>query len=198
MARRKVIALLSALQLLCTNTFVYASCNTNKQFVGALMEQPSSSPKIRNNDENFKLLMEDVKKKQKQIEQEQKERLERQEQEKQNKVKQLGFSRGGEIQDIDLTLSFYDNTYTNLTASGCKIYYGVVASNNLPLGTEIYIAGWGMFKVLDTGSNALCRQSDGSIKIDVYVERLKGESIRQYRQRLMNMGLVKTKGYLVR
>jgi uncharacterized protein (DUF3084 family) len=127
MEKRKVIALVSALQLLCTNAFVYASYDNNKQFVGALIEQPSSSPKINSNDENFKLLMEDVKKRQKKIEQEEKERLERQEQEKQNKVKQLGFSRGGEIQEIDLTLSFYDNTYTNLTASGCKIYYGVVA-----------------------------------------------------------------------
>lgn len=198
MEKRKMIALVSALQLLCTNAFVYASIPTNKQLQGALIEQPSSSPKIRNNDENFKLLMEDVNKRQKQIQQEEKERLERQEQEKQNKVKQLGFSRGGDIQEIDLTLSFYDNTYTNLTASGCKIYYGVIASNNLPLGTEIYIAGWGMFKVLDTGSDALCRQNDGSIKIDVYIEQLKGESKTQYRQRLMDMGLVKTKGYLVR
>lgn len=200
MEKRKVIALLSALQLLCTNTFVYASCDTTKQFVGALIEQPSSSPDIRSNEDNFKLLMEDVKLRQKKIEQEEKERLERerQQQEKNNKIKQMGFSRGGEIHEINLTLSFYDNTYTNLTASGQKIYYGVVASNNLPLGTEIYIAGWGLFKVLDTGSNALCWQDDGSLKIDVYIPRQGDESVRQYRQRLMDMGLVKAKGYLIK
>lgn len=193
-----MIALVSALQLLCTNAFVYASIPTTKQLQGALIEQPSSSPKVNSVDENFKLLMEDVKRKEQQIQEEENKRLEQERQQKQNKVKQMGFSRGEEIQEIDLTLSFYDNTYTNLTASGCKIYYGVVASNNLPLGTEIYITGLGMFKVLDTGSNALCRQKDGSIKIDVYIPRESNESTRQYRQRLMDMGLVKTKGYLIR
>jgi 3D (Asp-Asp-Asp) domain-containing protein len=46
------------------------------------------------------------------------------------------------------TLSAYEAT-GNPTASGVMPYYGVVAFNHLPLGTRIYIAGYGDFIVAD-------------------------------------------------
>jgi 3D (Asp-Asp-Asp) domain-containing protein len=184
MEKRKVIALLSALQLLCTNTFVYASIPTTKQFTGALIEQPSSSPKVRSNENNFKLLMEDVKLRQKKIEQEEKERLEKIQQEKNNKIKQMGFSRGGEIQEINLTLSFYtdlpeENSGYRTTCLGEKPRYGMVANNVLPLGTEIYIEGMGNFKVSDHGGNDFNSIS----RLDVLIEREPNETKYEYKKR---------------
>lgn len=198
----------------CTNTMVYPATTIEKTFEAKLIQQ--NTPKYKNRDDNYKELMKKVEKlkqekeKQRKIEEERKKKEleEKQKVNNQNKEnKENAYSRGENAQKINLTLSFYGSGEDengvgmgNITASGAKLHYGVVASNNFKLKTKIYIDKLGdTFTVLDTGSPKHLRQlSDGSIKIDVYVPKLGNESVGQYKRRIMNMGIVKTVGWVVK
>ena len=191
----------------CTNTMVYPTTIIEKPFEAKLIQQ--NTPKFKSRDDNYKELMKQVEKlkqekeKQRKIEEERKKKELEEKQRSSNNT----LSRGESTQKINLTLSFYGSGEDengvgngNITASGSKLHYGVVASNNFKLKTKIYIDKLGdTFTVLDTGSPKHLKQlSDGSIKIDVYVPKNSGESVGQYKRRIMNMGIVKTVGWVVK
>ena len=53
-----------------------------------------------------------------------------------------------------------------IMASGRRVYNGAVACNVLPLGTEVWIEGWGVCTVEDRGAHRLF---DNQKHIDVYI-----------------------------
>lgn len=105
---------------------------------------------------------------------------------------------------VALTLSHYSDLaeenggYAGLDAMGNKLVWGTLASNNFKKGTKIYIEHYEhTFTVSDVGSSKYLKKlSDGSIKVDVFVPRKSGESTKAYKQRVMNLGIVKTFGYV--
>ncbi len=209
-----MIAVISALLMFCTNVSAYPLQKGEVVFEGALIKQ-TPSPKYKSEKVRYDELMKEVEKlkqeKEKQRISEERKKKELEEKQKidnKNKEsKENTYSRGENAQKINLTLSFYGSGEDengvgmgNITASGAKLHYGVVASNNFKLKTKIYIEKFGdTFTVLDTGSPRHLRQlSDGSIKIDVFVPKLGNESVGQYKRRIMNMGIVKTVGWVVK
>ena len=105
---------------------------------------------------------------------------------------------------VALTLSHYTDSaeenggYAGLDAMGQKLKWGTLASNNFKKGTKIYIEQYEhVFTVSDVGSSKYLKKlSDGSIKVDVFVPRRDGESRTDYRQRVLNLGIIKTYGYI--
>lgn len=117
----------------------------------------------------------------------------------------LVLSRGGSSAvRVAFTLSHYGDTagenggYAHKTASGVNLFDGVVASNNFPFYTKIFLENYQKtYMVLDTGNkNVLKKLPDGSIKIDIFVPRKSGESNADYKNRIMDLGIRKTYGYV--
>lgn len=84
-----------------------------------------------------------------------------------------------------------------ITASGKKLNTMTIAVPRkvgskkpmYPFGTKIYIEGIGDRLVEDTGNPKYLKvKEDGTVIIDVYVPRNKGETDSQYRRRVLNMG----------
>lgn len=98
-----------------------------------------------------------------------------------------------------MELSFYsdlncENGYGNLTATGEILSPGMVANNQLPFGTKVYMEkGYGMKTVKDRGSH---RYFGNVTKFDVFVPRKSGESDGAYYRRVNNMGRVNVTGYI--
>ena len=117
---------------------------------------------------------------------------------KQKKQKEIS-SRGltGEVEEIDFIISFYTNTkdenggYT-VTCTGQPLRYGIVASNVYPLGTKIYLEGYGLFTVADRGGSHF----DNYNRLDVLIPKEGDENVNQYRKRVNNMGKPHVKGYV--
>jgi 3D (Asp-Asp-Asp) domain-containing protein len=86
-----------------------------------------------------------------------------------------------------------------ITASGMKISRGMIASPpQLKFGTKIIIEG-NEYVVEDRGSSKYIKvNNDGSIRLDVYLERLNGESDREYYNRIQSKGVKRLKGYIVK
>ena len=80
-----------------------------------------------------------------------------------------------------------------MTASGKKLADGMVANNQLPFGTKIYVEGYGLKTVEDRGSS---KYFTDETKIDIFVPRQKGESDTEYRKRVNAMGRKNIKGYI--
>jgi 3D (Asp-Asp-Asp) domain-containing protein len=102
----------------------------------------------------------------------------------------------------EFELTFYTSldmeNYQNcggITASGCKLFDGVVASNYYKLNTKIKLQGWGEVMVLDRGSN---KYFNNDYKLDVYIPREHGESDSHYHARVNKMGKIKTNGIVVK
>lgn len=98
---------------------------------------------------------------------------------------------------VNFTLSFYtdlpeENGGYTVTATGDPLIYGCVASNYYPLGTEIYLEGWGSFFVGDRGGSDF---SSGS-RLDVFIPRNSGESNSAYYSRVNNLGKPSVGGYV--
>lgn len=116
------------------------------------------------------------------------------EQKKQEEISSRGLS--GNVKEVDFILSFYTNTkdenggYT-VTCTGQPLQYGMVASNVYPLGTKIYLEGYGLFTVADTGGDHFNNYN----RLDVLIPpKYEGEP--NYKQRVNNMGKPHVKGYV--
>ncbi len=103
--------------------------------------------------------------------------------------------------EISFKLSFYttlpehNGGYTK-TASGESIagLKNVVASNYYPLGTKIYLEGFGTVRVADRGGSDF----NSSIRLDVLIQRKNGESNAEYAARVWDMGRQTISGYIVK
>ena len=117
-------------------------------------------------------------------------------QEAEKKLKQrTSSSDNGKYKEF--TLSFYtslpsENMGYTTTAWGQQLKYGMVASNVYPRGTIIYLEGYGEFEVQDKGGSNF----NNSNRLDVFIPRLNGESDREYKNRVYNLGIVKVRGYI--
>lgn len=70
-----------------------------------------------------------------------------------------------------------------------------VANNFLPFFTDVYIEGYGMKEVHDTGSP---RYFNASNKFDVYVPRNPGENDSNYFRRVNSYGRKIVQGYIIK
>lgn len=70
----------------------------------------------------------------------------------------------------------------------------VVASNYYPLGTKIYLEGWGVMTVADRGGPHF----NSSDRLDILVPRRNGESKQDYKARAMKLGRQTISGYIVK
>lgn len=117
------------------------------------------------------------------------------EQKKQEEVSSRGLT--GEVEEIDFILSFYsslpeENGNCIVTCTGQPLRYGIVASNVYPLGTKIYLEGYGLFTVADRGGSHF----DNYNRLDVLIPKEGDENVNQYRRRVNNMGKPHVKGYV--
>ena len=104
-----------------------------------------------------------------------------------------------------LVLTYYGRTVNEcgndlgITASGKKVQSGMVASPPcLSFGTQIQI-GDNVYVVEDRGHPDFIKQNnDGSIRLDVYIPRLSGESTAQYEKRVNDMGVKRVQGVILR
>ena len=102
-------------------------------------------------------------------------------------------------------LTYYGSTVNEcgndlgITASGKKVQSGMVASPPcLSFGTQIQI-GDNVYVVEDRGHPDFIKQNnDGSIRLDVYIPRLSGESTAQYEKRVNDMGVKRVQGVILR
>ncbi len=99
--------------------------------------------------------------------------------------------------NIVFKLSFYtalpeENGGHGLMANGEPVATttNAVASNYYPLGTKIYLEGWGTFTVKDRGG----KNFDSPNRLDVLILKKSGESNSAYKQRVMNLGRQTTTG----
>lgn len=103
------------------------------------------------------------------------------------------------VKEVTFHISFYTDLacenggWANLTASGKTLADGMVANNQLPFGTKIYVEGYGLKTVEDRGSS---KYFTDETKIDIYVPRKNGESDTEYRERVKAMGRKDIKGYI--
>jgi hypothetical protein len=102
-------------------------------------------------------------------------------------------------------LTYYGSTVNEcgndlgITASGKKVQSGMVASPPcLSFGTQIQI-GDNTYVVEDRGHpNFIKQNNDGSIRLDVFIPRLDGESTAQYEKRVNSMGIQRVDGVILR
>lgn len=86
-----------------------------------------------------------------------------------------------------------ENGGYTVTCNGEPLVGNIVANNTLPQGTRIYMDG-NMYTVADRGSSRFNNPN----RLDVLVERLPGEDINSYRQRVSDYGVRYTKGYIIK
>lgn len=102
-------------------------------------------------------------------------------------------------------LTYYGSTINEcgndlgITASGKKVKSGMVASPPcLSFGTQIQI-GDKTYTVEDRGNpNFIKQNNDGSIRLDVFIPRLDGESTAQYEKRVNDMGVQRVEGIILK
>lgn len=221
MHKVKMGSIILSIFLIFTMNLTYIDkhmADVQKKFIATteINNQNTQISDIKSNKDKFDNIL--VQEEQKRIEEENRQREEEQkrQQEEQERLSQtqkssrrtVVLSRGGNInmQRVYLTLSHYGDTagenggYAHKTASGGNLFDGVIASNNFSFNTKIYIEHYGRtFTVKDTGNTSvLKRLPDGSIKIDVFVPREQGESYSHYKSRLLQLGIVKTYGYIIK
>ena len=86
-----------------------------------------------------------------------------------------------------------ENGGYTVTCNGEPLVGNIVANNTLPQGTRIYIDG-NMYTVADRGSSRFNNPN----RLDVLVERLPGEDIDSYRQRVSDYGVKYMQGYIIK
>lgn len=101
----------------------------------------------------------------------------------------------------EFKVSFYtalpnENGGHGLMANGESVITArnVVASNYYPIGTKIYLEGWGTMTVKDRGGSHF----DDPRRLDILVTRKEGESDSQYKARAMQLGRQTLSGYIVK
>ena len=119
--------------------------------------------------------------------------------------KQLEEQKKNEPQWQTFVLTYYGllssecgNT-KGITASGKRISRGMIASPpQLKFGTKIMIEG-NEYVVEDRGSSKYIKvNNDGSIRLDVYLPKIDGESDNEYYKRIQSKGVRKVKGYIIK
>lgn len=99
----------------------------------------------------------------------------------------------------EFTLTFYtslaeeNSGYTGLNANGSLLEYGQVANNILPQGTIIKLEDIGVFTVYDKGGDNFNTIN----RLDVFIPRNDGETDDVYKERVINLGIKKVKGYVL-
>jgi 3D (Asp-Asp-Asp) domain-containing protein len=105
-----------------------------------------------------------------------------------------------QIIPIEIEISFYSSLpcengiYGLKTASGINLNEQTVANNFFPFFTQIYIEGYGLKEVHDTGSP---KYFDTKYKFDVYIPKNQNETNSQYYKRVNNMGRKTVQAYLI-
>jgi 3D (Asp-Asp-Asp) domain-containing protein len=108
-----------------------------------------------------------------------------------------------EYKEVNLILTFYtslpgETNGKGITASGKKIEYGMIACNQLPFGTQIETNEYGILTVEDKGSSKhFPRINDDTYRIDVFIPRNKDETNKQYKQRVLAMGVQRITGKIL-
>ena len=100
-------------------------------------------------------------------------------------------------------VTYYGATYNEcgnnhfITASGVPVEEGHIAvPRSIPFGSKIILEGK-EYIATDTGNpKYICELSDGTLRVDVFIERQQGESDYQYEKRVNNMGAKKIVGEL--
>ena len=106
-----------------------------------------------------------------------------------------------QLHPIEAKISFYSSLpcengiYGLKTASGVDMQENTVANNFLPFFTNVYIEGYGMKEVHDTGSPKYFNTYD---KFDIYVPRNPGENDSDYYKRVNDMGRQVKKAYIIK
>lgn len=114
--------------------------------------------------------------------------------------KQTGVTDFKKVTEVTWEVTYYtdlpqENSYEygGVNATGEPLEKGMVANNNLPLGTKIYVEGYGLKTVEDRGSDRHFSQLN---RIDIFVPRVNGETDSEYYTRVNNLGRDKLKGYI--
>ena len=122
----------------------------------------------------------------------------RQEEEKKRKEKEEKLNHRR-----NFIVTYYGATYNEcgnnhfITASGVPVEEGHIAvPRSIPFGSKIILEGK-EYIATDTGNpKYICELSDGTLRVDVFIERQQGESDYQYEKRVNNMGAKKIVGEL--
>ena len=151
--------------------------------------------------DGYKLLF-----KKKDVVQEELDRLEEERIKKEEAEKMAAEKREKEKQEREASLNkvFKLSFYTTLPeengghanmANGKPIVgaYNVVASNYYPLGTKIYLEGFGTMVVSDRGGSAF----NSPDRLDVLIQRKEGESVANYKARVRKLGRQQISGKIV-
>lgn len=151
--------------------------------------------------DGYKLLF-----KKKDVVQEELDRLEEERIKKEEAEKMAAEKREKEKQEKEASLNkvFKLSFYTTLPeengghanmANGKPIVgaYNVVASNYYPLGTKIYLEGFGTMVVSDRGGSAF----NSPDRLDVLIQRKEGESVANYKARVRKLGRQQISGKIV-
>ena len=86
-----------------------------------------------------------------------------------------------------------ENGGYTVTCNGEPLVGNIVANNTLPQGTRIYMNGK-IYRVADRGSSRFNNPN----RLDVLVQRLPGEDIDSYRQRVSDYGVKHIQGYIIK
>ncbi|MGV2640163.1 hypothetical protein GNF86_01740 [Clostridium perfringens] len=197
--KRRIVSVLCCLPLLLGITDkVLDKSNLHNKFKLNIQDNQYPLEDVNSKFKKFKEESKQLKKQQmlnelgKGLKQQNEEKLRKQK--KQEEISSRGLS--GKVKEVDFILSFYTNTkdenggYT-VTCTGQPLQYGIVASNVYPLGTKIYLEGYGLFTVADTGGSHFNNYN----RLDVLIPpKYEGEP--NYKQRVNNMGKPHVKGYV--
>jgi hypothetical protein len=100
-------------------------------------------------------------------------------------------------------LTYYGATYNEcgnnkfITASGIPVREGHIAvPKEIPFGSKIIINGTEYIATDRGNPKYICMLNDGSIRVDIFVGRMNGESVSQYEKRIAKMGTQKVVGEL--
>ena len=132
-------------------------------------------------------------------------KLEKKKAEEAKRQKELEEQKKNEPQLQTFVLTYYGllssecgNT-KGITASGKRISRGMIASPpQLKFGTRIMIEG-NEYVVEDRGSSKYIKvNNDGSIRLDVYLPKIDGESDNEYYKRIQSKGVKRVQGYIIK
>ena len=197
---RIVSGIITTTLLLTPTNTVSASTNVENEISFNKINN-DNTPKIH--DENYCKLKEEFKTKQNIINRvnERFDRIEeqrRQEEEKKRKEEEEKLNHRR-----NFIVTYYGATYNEcgnnhfITASGVPVEEGHIAvPRSIPFGSKIILEG-NEYIATDTGNpKYICELSDGTLRVDVFIERHYGESDYQYEKRVNNMGAKRIVGEL--
>ena len=196
---RIVSSIIYTTLLLSTNTVAYANNTVEKVTFNKINND--NTPKIY--DENYYKLKEEFKIKQnifnrvnERFDKIEEQRRQDEEKKRKEEEEKLNHRR-------NFIVTYYGATYNEcgnnhfITASGVPVEEGHIAvPKSIPFGSKIILEGK-EYIATDTGNpKYICELSDGTLRVDVFIERQQGESDYQYEKRVNNMGTKKIVGEL--